>query len=405
MGLTADLVRARVRGPTIKPSVLDPADPEIRSLAERVWDAFSAAAGTGTRLGEVLAELEDVVQDGGQAKLGRGLIRIAQDKCTTEVAGDVDPVALRMEVFLRAARDGTPADQVLAEVATAHDTTTDRIAETLYADLPSERRVDRFDVPHVDWLVHRYNVALVQSLLVGACEVRITLSEPTAPRMRQLVRWIKFNQLLHTARRDDDGKLVLVLDGPVSLFGPSVRYGSNLARLFPALLLQDGGWQMEATVTWTKARHRKQLVVTREDGYVTHYADTGAYRTRAQEHFVERFAEKDRGWTLTEGSLPLTIGPRDLLFPDFTLHHPGPPARDVHLEILGWWRPEPLLERLSAMDRYGPHNLVLAVPRKLRGTKAGELPDDPRIVPFADVLSVPKVLEAAERCGTRSPVE
>ena len=95
--------------------------------------------------------------------------------------------------------------------------------------------------------------------------------------------------------------------------------------------------------------------------------------------------------------MPLTIGPRDLLFPDFTLRHDG---SEVHLEIVGYWRPEGLRDRLAALDRYGPRNLLFAVPRKLVGTKAGQLPEDPRIIPFADVLSVPKVLEAAERCLT-----
>lgn len=410
MGLTADLVRARVRGATIQPSRLDPESADVQALAERVCEVFAAAAEAGSRLGEVLAELEDVVADGGQAKLGRGLVRIAQDRCTTEITGDLDPAALRMEAFLEAVRS-TPKEavsgEVLARVAAAHGTTSEVVAEALYADLPSERRVDRFDIPdsaalgRAAWLVHRYNVALVQSLLVGAAQVRITLDSPSAPRMRQLVRWIKFNQLLHTSSRDASGRLVLVLDGPVSMFGPSTRYGSNLARLFPALLLQDGPWKMEATVAWTKARLMKQLVVDRDDGYVTHYADTGAYRTKVQEHFAGRFAEKEREWTLVEGELPVTLGPREVLFPDFTLRGP---RGEVHLEIVGYWRPDALQERLEAIERYGPQNLLIAVPRKLRSAKTGELPDHPRIVPFADVLSVPKVLEAAEKFVLPPPV-
>jgi predicted nuclease of restriction endonuclease-like RecB superfamily len=211
--------------------------------------------------------------------------------------------------------------------------------------------------------------------------------------MGQLFRWVKFHQLLHAARRDDDA-LELVLDGPVSVFGPSTRYGLQLARFFPAVLLQDGPWRMTAKVLWTRARHRKELVVSSEDGLVSHYPDTGAWRTKAEEHFAARFAEQDRGWTLTEGRLPLAVGDRHVVYPDFTLTDG---ARTAHVEVLGHWRPERLAARLADLERFGPANLVLAVPKKLSASERSDLPESPRVVVFADVLPVAKVLAAAAR--------
>ena len=82
------------------------------------------------------------------------------------------------------------------------------------------------------------------------------------------------------------------------------------------------------------------------------------------------------------------------MFPDYTLR--ADDGREVHLEILGFWRPEALRERLEALERYGPPNLLIAVSKKLRGAKSGEIPEHPRLIPFADLLSVRKVLEAAE---------
>jgi uncharacterized protein len=404
--LTADLVRARVRGATLAPSLVDPGDPEIQEIAGRIVDGLAAGAAARTRLGEAVAEIEEAVGDLGPAKVARGMLRIAQGRCETELAASVDPATLRYEVFTRAAArgplrldDGAPdpfgrptAAEILAEVGRDHELDAEGAAEALYGDLPTERRLSAFAVPDATWLVHRYNVALVQALLSSATGIRLALERPEAPRMRQLVRWIKFHQLLHTARRDGE-LLEVALDGPVSLFGPSTRYGQQLARFFPALLLQPGPWRMEATVLWTKARHRKQLVVTDGDGLRSHYADTGAYRTRAHEQFVAQFADKDRGWALHEGELPLALGDRGLVFPDFTLRRG---AQEVHLEVLGYWKAEALEERLALLDERGPRNLIVAVSRKLRGDKGQALPEHPKLVAYAEVLPIARILEAAE---------
>lgn len=415
--LTSDLLRARVRGPSIKPSCVDPDDPDVIELAERVYEAFSSGVAESARLGEILAELEDITQ-GGDAKIGKGLIKIAQDRCLTEVESEIDPAEVRMAVFLKAAelrpislqalpesmgagegeRMPVTRDQVLALVGETYGVSGEQLAEQLYADLPSERRIDRFEVPTPRWLIDRYNLALAQGLLVGATEVRVVLGKPTVPRMRQLSRWIKFEQLLCKIEQEGE-RVQIVVDGPVSLFGPSTRYGLNLARLFPAIVLQEPPWRVEATVLWSKARQRKQLVITSEDGFVSHYADTGAYRTRTVEHLISRFSEPVRGYTLSTELSTLNLG-RELLFPDFSLQHPD--GHIVHVEVFGFWRAEALQQRLVALDKSEGTKLILAVSRKLR---SGEepLPEDPRIVPYTDAISPTKLVEAAECLISRQP--
>lgn len=399
--LTSDLVRARVRGATVAPIRPDRTDAALVELASRIHATFSAAVDARARLGEVMAEVEDLVRD-GDAKLGRGLARIAQDRCETETAAVEDPVALRLDLFRRAASRGPlartagfgrpTASDVVAEVAAERGIDPARITEDLYADLPTERRLVSYDVADPAWLVSRYDVALIQALLLSATALTVRLVRPAMPRVRQLMRWVKFHQLLHTAKLED-GELELVLDGPMSLFGPSTRYGASLAQFFPALLLQDGEWTLDATVSWTKARHAKQLVVRSSDGYRSHYPDHGAYTTRTQQHFAARFAERPREWGLAENLLPLTLSTGDLVFPDFVISRGD---ERVYLEIVGYWRPELLERRVRAMAEDPALRLVVAVSRKLLGAAGGELPDHPAFVPFTDVLSVEKVLRVID---------
>jgi uncharacterized protein len=399
--LPAALVRARVRGGSVQPIRPDLSDPLLLDLAEQVHAVFAQAAEQHLRLGEVLAELDDLASDTPDPKLARGLIRTAEQQCETGASGVEDPAVFRMLAFHRAAQhgpltlgSGLTGRDVLAGLAHERGLDPARVEEDLYGDLPLERRVLTYSAPAPRWLLHRYDVSQVQSLLAASTGIQVVLQAPTMPRMRQLVRWIKFFRLLHTARLVDD-RLELALDGPMSMFGPSNRYGTSLAGVFPALLLQDCEWTLTATVSWRRGPPRG-LTVTSSDGYVGHYADAGGYVNKVHEHFAARFVEQERDFALADGALPVTLADRDLLFPDFTLtHHSG---AAVHLEILGYWQPDRLLQRLDALDRSGNDNLVLAVGRKLAASQGAVVPEHPRVVTYSELLSVDKVLACARRC-------
>jgi len=233
---------------------------------------------------------------------------------------------------------------------------------------------------------------LCQSLLLHATQMTLILEKPTAPRMRQLFRCIKFHQLMQRARRRDD-RLEVILDGPASLFRQSTRYGMQFANFFPALLLQDGDWKLEATVLWTRAKHRKTLSLDPSHGLVSHYRDTGAWRSKTCQHFEARFAEAKTDWTLHEGASPINLGGRDILFPDYTLRRGDD---TVHLDVVGFWQRAWLQRRMDWLHRYGPDNLMLAVSRRLQGSKEALEEAPVTVIDYAEVLSVKRVLEAAQ---------
>jgi len=296
--LTADLLRARVRGKTLAPSLIDPERAALRDAAAELLVLFRKALDESWSRGQLDELLQAWTHEQRGPKIARGLAKVMQDRSTFEVRSPLPPAELRAKVF-RAARAAGPlalergplerpvADDVFASVASELDCEPQDVARALYADLRQEELLVACDVPDPDWLLHRYNVALVQALLLRATQVRLRLKDASVPRLRQLFRYVKFHQLMHLARRDG-AWLEIVLDGPASLFKQSTRYGMELATFFPAVLLQECEWELEATVLWTKARHRKRLTLTHQDGLVGHYADRGAYRTRQQEMFEER---------------------------------------------------------------------------------------------------------------------
>jgi hypothetical protein len=167
----------------------------------------------------------------------------------------------------------------------------------------------------------------------------------------------------------------------------------QLANFFPALLLQSGAWRMEALVHWGRRRLRKTLQITSDHGLSSHYRDQGAWRSRAETWFEERFVALETGWCLEPGE-PLDLGSQDLLVPDFTFRKQG---RVAHLDIVGFWRKGYLDKRLKSV----PDNVVVAVSRKLSGDKKSTLPD--RVVAFSEVIPPKKVLALVEQVARKTP--
>jgi len=401
--LTSDLLRNRVKGATIVPQLIDATATKHLTNAEHILALWKQAHENEWPRRELMGRLDDWVGLKREHKMLRGIAKVFDDRCDWSSDTSMDPIALRREVFL-AAREKGPlalttgllnrptAEDVLRDVAEKHSVTPQDIAGAIYADLKSEQRLSAIKEYSPTQLLQRYNVALCQSLLLHATQMTLTLKNPTAPRMRQLFRCIKFHQLMQRARRRDDC-LEVILDGPASLFRQSTRYGMQFANFFPALLLQDGAWTLEATVLWTRAKHRKTLVLDPSHGLVSHYRDTGAWRSKTCQHFEARFAEAKTEWTLHEGASPINLGGRDILFPDYTLRRGDD---TVHLDVVGFWQREWLQRRMEWLQRYGPNNLMLAVSRRLQGSKEA-LEDAPvMVIDYAEVLSVKRVLEAAQ---------
>jgi predicted nuclease of restriction endonuclease-like RecB superfamily len=402
------LVRTRARGSDLVPRWIDPADPELRALAAAIVALFRDAAEARWTRGQLAAEIADLAPLLPDRKLFEGLVKLCQDRVESAADADIDAVALRAEVFaLARARGplgyepgplGRPvAADILGEVAATRGVPTERIAAALYGDLEEAHPILGFDVPDEDWLLRRYNVALAQGMLLAAAQVRIRLASPTPARIRQLLRRARFHQLILQARRDG-ADLVVELDGPISLFEQSTRYGFQLAAFLPSLLLQEGPWRLEADLVWTPRRLRRQFALAHDAGLVSHAADVGGHQTREEQWFLERFQATTTDWALEVGGDPIDLGGRGYAIPDFTLRRGKQVA---HLEIVGFWKADGLARRLELLRRYGPGNVILAVSRKLCAGGEGAAEPGVELVPFAQVVPVKAVLEAAEKVSRR----
>jgi uncharacterized protein len=394
--LTGDLVRARVRDGEIKPIFVDPEAPRWVERAEALLEIFRGAMGKARVA--IDEEVDQLIGDGVDRKLTEGLVKVLTDRAEFETAAPVDPVEIRRRIFALAAERGPVAPIAVeggpptaaalwAELGATLGHAPEALEAALYADFPESQVLRALDVPNAAWLLHRYNVALAQALLLHAASVDIRLVGADAGRLRQLLRAVKFHQLLFSAHPVEGGYR-LHIDGPASLFSQTTRYGLALAKFFPALLLQTG-WTLSAEIEWRNAKPRLKLDPAA--GLRSHYRDAGAWRPKEVDWLAERFAALESGWEIVHEPTPIVQGSEGVVVPDLSFRKGG---RIAHIEVLGFWKKKTIPKRLELLRTHGPPNLILAVSKRMCAEAGEALPDV--VIPFAEVVPAKEVLRRVE---------
>ena len=116
----------------------------------------------------------------------------------------------------------------------------------MYADRQGAQILEDFEEPPPEELIARYNVAQVQGVLYAARDLVVELREGADARL--VFHYVKVQGLIYALEPVPRGYR-LRLDGPLSIFGATRKYGLRLARFLPGLLLTSP-WRLWATVEW-----------------------------------------------------------------------------------------------------------------------------------------------------------
>jgi predicted nuclease of restriction endonuclease-like RecB superfamily len=388
--LTGKLVRVRYARDRILPCYLDVNDPALREVAERLLDLFRAQAGR-TR-GELEQDLDDAFGDAPTQLVHQGLAKLLEDRCDFEVVSGHPPEQLREAVFAAAAR-ARQADKktrrqgdkesgslslspcllvslsafdraaVLREVAEGLALTPETVEQGLFADLRSEQRLAKFKDTTAERLLQRYNVALAQAVLLRSTGMKVYVRNESPQRYRQLLRRVKFHRLVCEVEATGPDAYCLRLDGPLSLFLATQKYGLQLALFLPAVL-QCKDFDLEAELRWGPQRRPKHFALSSRDGLVSHYPDAGMYVPADLQLFVELFRKKAADWDISEMTDLLPLG-GTFWAPDYRLTHRAS-GRAVYLDVLGFWRRSSVEKHLERLRQHAAHPFVLAVSEQLR---------------------------------------
>ena len=371
--LTADLVRARIIKKEVRPWYVSDRDPEILAVAESLIDAFKAHEGRPRH--ELEEELGEILGADTDFMLHRALAKLLFDRCDFEASAAKPADELRgvlfaasSEAYRRPLEEGEgpftfDREAVLAAAASKLEVKVEELEAGLYSDLKSEQILTRWRPCGQEWLVRRYNVALAQGVLLRATELEIEVGSANSKKHRELFRKIKFFQLMHRVSRTADGGWRIVLDGPISLFKASGKYGVRMASFLPTLLHFDD-WSLEASLQWGPKRRACKFKLSSEKGLRPHTKLTGQWQPEELGWFPEQFEKLDSPWSVsTDGEL-VDLGGEGVLVPDFVFTH-AKTGRTVYMEVFGFWRKGAVESRLKLLRRHGPQDLILALSSSL----------------------------------------
>lgn len=369
--LTGNLVRVRVSKNRVIPQYLDRDNSYWLEVAESLLLIFRE--GVEMTRGEIASEIEAVIGKGMASLVHQGLAKVLEDRAEFEVVADVPPEQLREKVFTAAAeqrkqlaqsskpglRDPFRRDEVLDLVSREMGLSADQIVAGMFADLKDENRLLTFDDLSAIGLIDRYNVALAQAVLLRSVHLEANVRGEKPSRYRQLFRFLKFHRLLYQVRGSMAGGYTFYLDGPMSLFMATNRYGLQMALFLPALL-RCSDFRVDAELRWGPKRQPRTFHLAASDGLVSHYQDTGQYVPSEIQAFLDRFRQVAPDWEVTETTELIDLGREGVWVPDYKFVH-IPTGTDVIVEILGFWKRSALDRLLRVLPHHGPPRYVLAI--------------------------------------------
>jgi predicted nuclease of restriction endonuclease-like RecB superfamily len=312
------------------------------------------------------------------------------------------PRELRFRVFRAAATSSAARRDVLAGVARDLRLELAQLEDSLFADLASQRRVGPLPAElSPSRLALLTNQALVLAFLKRAERVRIRAWGNTRALVRHahvlglicLVKPVTASQSspradLLTLPADEPHGVVLEISGPFSLFRKTEVYGRSLASLLPraARCLH---FELEADCVLSRGAQLSTLLVSPSDP-IYPARELPSYDSRVEARFASDFGRLAPDWHLVREPEPVNAD-GSLIFPDFELLHRHDKARRWLLEIVGFWTPEYLRDKLAKLEAAKLQRLILCVDDARRCSEA-DLPSAARVLRYKSRIDVASLL-------------
>jgi predicted nuclease of restriction endonuclease-like RecB superfamily len=358
--LPPELTRARKREGKLTLSPLSPAD---RARALEVSEALLSVtrASLGQDREEVEASWAAVPVAAKERKLLLGLTHLVEARSEFTSPAGVEPEAVRLAVFTHAAQmraelgpgEFLHRDNVLAKAAEELGISAEQIDQALYADLRSAQRLERCPVHTSSTLVADYELVQVQSVLLRAVRIEAEVKAARPDAYRELFRKLKFRQLLFRIEPLDAGGYRIEIDGPMSLFGATTKYGLELSLSLPALM-SCGQLRLKAELRWGKRREKLSFEQTYAEAAAAEVHD--GVRTEVAE--LLEALQTNANWQarLSDKLIDLTAQGGGVLVPDLELtrmDEAGKPEKrpPVLVELLGFWSRDAVFRRIEAAQK------------------------------------------------------
>ncbi len=376
--LTSDLLATRTYKGKIEPIYVTP-DLENLEIAGSVIDLFRKHI--GRTYGELVEEMEGIEEI--DYRLIRGLAQILERRCVIGMDSIIEPANARRMVFEEckgAVTDMNERKEVIDSAARKLSVEPPVLEKALWADQEDNLIIKEFQNMAPESLLRQYNLSLTQTLLFKATGMEISIEN----HYQQVFRKIKQLGLMYSIQDDR-----IYLDGPVSLFKMTERYGTALAKLLPAIM-KCSRWGLKASIL-RKTMQGKRIY----DFALDNTCQIFSTETNADFETFDSAIEKEfslfsfNGWLVRREPAVLKAG-QYAFIPDFSLERND---NRIYVEIVGFWTPEYLKNKIQKINQLKEiENMILLVDRNL-ACSGSEFKTDNLIfydgkIPYLEILKI-----------------
>ncbi len=299
----------------------------------------------------------------------------------------------------------------------------DDIEAMMWSDKDENLILTRFDVISTKDLILWYNLSLFQTLLFRCARLEFHVNGGVY--WKQVLRNVKRYGLMYTLEYhsgndpDWDDSIRCVLEGPLSLFRMTDRYGTSMAKLLPSIV-RTPAWKITGSIVKktddgqkiysfelsnqdTGEFFRPTIDSIHQDSGNAGNDGDGSYDSSAEaafaKKFYQHFDQSDKfGWRISREPDPLVADGKAMI-PDFLFERFG---RKVYFEIVGFWTREYLerkADKLQALLDGGGGgkndkgiDLLVAINSELACSRIEAISKE-RIFTFQKDVSIKPVLE------------
>lgn len=396
--LPINLLRVRTRKGQIQPIYAD-IDQESLELATQLMKLFER--NIDKKKGDLLEEVSNYENLGFDYRLVRGLSLVLQRLCTFQVEASVDPFLARKLIYEEASQKdfvGNPEKRraIFQTVAAKLAVNEDELERSFQADLEDELVLKEFASISPAELLRRYNLSLTQTLLFRSAFIEIKVSDS----WKEILREMKFRGLMYSAYTRD-GAFRITVDGPLSLFRLTHRYGTSMAKVLPSIV-QARKWEIHGSVVRVGQLGKRILHFSLNSTGIAgkigltrkpRERETVAFDSFVEKKFHRDFQSLNSGWELIREPTPLIAG-KHVLIPDFSFEKRG---LRVFMEIAGFWTQKYLETKIKKLQQLEGVEMIIAASEELACSKWRQIEGNvifyKKKVPLKPILEILKERE------------
>jgi uncharacterized protein len=392
--LTKNLLRYKIEKQKIVPNLLDL---EKKDIAQDVLSLFHSSYGKTVR------EIEDNcnLHSASGTPVFEGLKKLVEENCNYIENEDASSFTQkRWEIISQAQELRSKKNCSLKEFIEnfEHETLLDykQVSETLYQDLPCYKILQSCKEDCATSLLHRYNCAQIQGLLLKSIEINLTISGP-AQEHRSLLKHMKFHRLLYSYKKQNSN-ILLSLSGPCEILQQKISYGLRVANFFPHIL-NLSKWNLQAQIRLAKGDF--SLNLDENINIKSHYQKTQEYLPTEIIEFTTRFNSTQEKWKVQLAETMIDIGKQKFVFPDMIFTSSS--GQRIYFEIFHRWHGNNIVEIINLIRNHQKDLILIGVCRSLGKNLLEQLcPTTHNIITFRDFPTVKGVYKSLDKLSDKT---